>query len=310
MTKNELIEKIKKLLALSDSSNPNEASVALSRAQKLIEKYNIEFSELQTANGIGEIKLKPLSSLNTQTTMNIMLSIIKKAFGIEPILLTTNSKVTTVVLVGPDELMESCDYIFTVLSRYADKAIKDYEKIVEAEVLIESFHNEALIASIKKYVPTFFRMVYEPLKAAIKEQSENKIVINDEIYNDNQKRISKLFKEYRNEAYNFISYGRVCELKKIYSSMIKEKKNGFIRGYFSSIERKIAFCPMTESQEKNITAYIQNSYPNLTQGRCRSLGRNKAAFDAYQRGLSEGSKISLNSAIKDRSPKIDVIGMT
>ena len=42
MNKSELIEKIKKLLALSDSSNPNEAAIALSRAQKLMEKYKIE----------------------------------------------------------------------------------------------------------------------------------------------------------------------------------------------------------------------------------------------------------------------------
>ena len=37
MTKDELVEKIKKILALAESSNPNEAAVALQRAQKLME---------------------------------------------------------------------------------------------------------------------------------------------------------------------------------------------------------------------------------------------------------------------------------
>lgn len=47
MTKEELITRIKKLLALSDSSNPNEAAIALSRAQKLMQQYHIEMSELE-----------------------------------------------------------------------------------------------------------------------------------------------------------------------------------------------------------------------------------------------------------------------
>ena len=95
MTKAELIEKIKKLLALSDSSNPNEAAVALSRAQKLMEKINIESKEVNSENGIDEIKLKTLSSINTQIIMSKLLNIIRKAFGIEFILHTTNSKVTS-----------------------------------------------------------------------------------------------------------------------------------------------------------------------------------------------------------------------
>ena len=50
MIKEELIDKIKKLLALADSSNPNEAAVALSRAQKLMERYNIEAVDLKIEN--------------------------------------------------------------------------------------------------------------------------------------------------------------------------------------------------------------------------------------------------------------------
>mgnify|MGYP003589530053 CR=1 FL=1 len=49
MTKEELITRIKKLLALSDSSNPNEAAIALSRAQKLMQQYHIFFFKQKTA---------------------------------------------------------------------------------------------------------------------------------------------------------------------------------------------------------------------------------------------------------------------
>lgn len=46
MTKEELIVKIKKLQAMSESSNPNEAAMALSRIQKLMETYSLEASDL------------------------------------------------------------------------------------------------------------------------------------------------------------------------------------------------------------------------------------------------------------------------
>lgn len=47
MSDPKIIEKIQKLLALADSSTPNEASAALVRAQALMEKYNISLSEVE-----------------------------------------------------------------------------------------------------------------------------------------------------------------------------------------------------------------------------------------------------------------------
>ena len=91
--------------------------------------------------------------------------------------------------------------------------------------------------------------------------------------------------------------------------MVSAKKNGFIRGYFSSIERNISFYPLNQEVEDSITAYIENAYPNLVLSRPKGIARNRAAFDAFQRGLNEGRKVSINTTIKDYAPKIDAIGI-
>ncbi len=47
MTKEEAIEKAKKLIALSQSDNPNESVAAIAAAQKMLAKFEIEMAELQ-----------------------------------------------------------------------------------------------------------------------------------------------------------------------------------------------------------------------------------------------------------------------
>jgi hypothetical protein len=309
MNKSELIEKIKKLLALSDSSNPNEAAIALSRAQKLMEKYKIEAAELNLGNDIGEIMLKPLSALTTQTSMNLLLSIIKKAFGIESILHTRNSKIQTVSLIGPTDLLECCEYIFTVLSRQAAAAIGNYSSTIECEVLLETFQNPRLLLAIEQHVPIFYRIAIEPFFCFLQVISEELNLTETKIDYNYLKGISKRFKDARNEAYKNLPEWRVTELKRLFSSKVKEKKNAFILGYFKSIEKKIEEYALTEKTENSITAYISHKYPALTQSRKHYMSSSKAAIEAYQKGVNEGSKVTLNSAIKDRAPRIPEVEM-
>ena len=46
-----ILDKIKKLLALSTSSNPNEAASAAAKAQVLLAQYNLELSQVETHSG-------------------------------------------------------------------------------------------------------------------------------------------------------------------------------------------------------------------------------------------------------------------
>jgi len=46
-----ILDKIKKLLALSTSSNPNEAASAAAKAQALLAQYNLELSQVEAHGG-------------------------------------------------------------------------------------------------------------------------------------------------------------------------------------------------------------------------------------------------------------------
>lgn len=57
VTLDQIADKIRKLLALSKSSNPNEAALAASRAQELLFKYKIDMSRVEkTAKGVVGLK--------------------------------------------------------------------------------------------------------------------------------------------------------------------------------------------------------------------------------------------------------------
>ncbi len=47
MTREEAIEKARKLMALGDSENEHESALAMARAQALLERFEIELADLQ-----------------------------------------------------------------------------------------------------------------------------------------------------------------------------------------------------------------------------------------------------------------------
>lgn len=67
MNRTEVIEKIKKCLALSQSSNEHEAVLALKQAQALMKKYNLDHAELKYAD-VGELELDYVGGQNNEAT--------------------------------------------------------------------------------------------------------------------------------------------------------------------------------------------------------------------------------------------------
>lgn len=53
----DIIERVKKLLALSQSSNINEASAAAAKAQELIERYRLDLASVQVENNEAEVEI-------------------------------------------------------------------------------------------------------------------------------------------------------------------------------------------------------------------------------------------------------------
>mgnify|MGYP001809597840 CR=1 FL=1 len=59
MTRARIIERVRKLLALSNSSNEHEAALAAAHAQRLLSEHNLAMSELEVQEeGAGEVELQ------------------------------------------------------------------------------------------------------------------------------------------------------------------------------------------------------------------------------------------------------------
>ena len=66
-----ILERIKKFLALSQSSNPAEAAIALSRAQKLMQEHSISIEDVNLSS-VTEIELLALPALRAKHLMGLL----------------------------------------------------------------------------------------------------------------------------------------------------------------------------------------------------------------------------------------------
>ncbi len=303
MDKKELIEKIRKLLALSDSSNPNEAALALSRAQKLMQKYSIEKSELSISDGVSEIEIKPRSSINTKLCLNLLVSVIKKSFGIEALFHCSRQRIKSVTFIGPSDILESCEYIFVLLSRQTTTAIKRYRDIIYAEVFLEILSSPQFTLTVATEEPYFYKEFYENL--LVKEKDLRNTLLEPykkENFAYLEQISSKLERDYKKYIKNTSLFFE-NNFNHIVSVMIRRRKKGFIRGYFLSISRKIEEFSLNSKIQEEINLYIENKYPSLVEGRNVSKYMNASEYDAYKKGITEGDKVEINSAIKNNAVK-------
>ncbi|MFW6310614.1 MAG: DUF2786 domain-containing protein [Nanoarchaeota archaeon] len=74
-----IMEKVNKLFRLSNSSNPHEASLALERAKDILDKYNLEFYEIEEASSdVTEETI--LSAGRISNWKKVLINIISKFF--------------------------------------------------------------------------------------------------------------------------------------------------------------------------------------------------------------------------------------
>lgn len=120
-----ILDKLKKLLALSKSDNPHEAALALQRAQKLMGAYGISQSELELADFGEEIsEFWPVGGQRPPAYMMGLLGIIRTAFGVESIILSGLK--TRITFCGPQTRAGLAAYTFEVLARQLIRARRAY----------------------------------------------------------------------------------------------------------------------------------------------------------------------------------------
>ncbi|EBU8699423.1 DUF2786 domain-containing protein [Salmonella enterica] len=123
--KDKIIRRLKKLMALTGSSNANEASAALARAQKLMETHGVTQDDIEILDINESIcDYWPVGASNPPRYMAYLLQVIKGAFGVDCILLGGCG----VSFYGLYNRPELAAYTFEVLGRQLIKARKDFIK--------------------------------------------------------------------------------------------------------------------------------------------------------------------------------------
>lgn len=121
-----LLDRVKKLLELSKSSNPNEAAIALARAQKLMQEHSISVDDI-TLSDIIEKKEDIPSSLRDKVLFTRLAAIVGKSFGLEWFFTHDyNYSYKHVTFIGPKDRLESACYTYTILSRQAANVKKQF----------------------------------------------------------------------------------------------------------------------------------------------------------------------------------------
>lgn len=127
LNRQQIFEKIKKLLALSHSSNSSEAAIALSRAQKLMKEHSITLDDINL-NSITELELDAPSALRAKHLIGLLGSIISSAFGLDYFFHTVNGKINSIIFIGAKDRIEAAGYAFTLLSRQICVIKKEFAK--------------------------------------------------------------------------------------------------------------------------------------------------------------------------------------
>ncbi len=129
MTRDRIIERVRKLLALSNSSNEHEAALAAAHAQRLLAEHNLAMSELDLQEeGAGESELKVAKTV--AKWLSALFATVADAFDCFPVVTTTSSESRLRFIgVGDDPSVASCtlEYLIKELRRLASLYLRNTE---------------------------------------------------------------------------------------------------------------------------------------------------------------------------------------
>lgn len=124
MDRKSVMGKIRKCLALSESSNENEAAAALQHAYKLMEKYGISLNDIELSQ-IEEIMSASFKVQKPPVYYCHLAKGIADIFGCETILVRKWAS-SRIVFIGLGFNAEVASYAFDVLRKQLDKGRKNY----------------------------------------------------------------------------------------------------------------------------------------------------------------------------------------
>lgn len=129
MTRERVIEKVRKLLALSSSSNEHEAALAAAHAQRLLAEHNLSMSELEVREeGAGEVVVQVARTV--PKWLSSLFATVANGFDCFPIVTTTAAcSRLRFIGVGEDPAVASCtlQFLMKELRRLATVYVRSTE---------------------------------------------------------------------------------------------------------------------------------------------------------------------------------------
>ena len=273
MTKDELITRIKKLLALSDSSNPNEAAIALSRAQKLMQQYKIEMQDLEESV-ISERGIEISRGMKNIKNLSLVGSILTKVMGVEFIYQTSRSgSVQKVSMIGPKESLESCEYIFVILIRSVMTAKKNYTEKICLHILDYILNEPELREALSD----------NPLVRTRLDELEQQRDLYDGAYSDVVRNMK------------FLCFDPTFDY--VFKKLKRELPDSFMFGYFQAVYARVAEFVQDDELKDAIEKFKQGNYKDL---KIKSTKKRSIHSSAYSEGCEQGEKVNLMNAVHDQ----------
>jgi hypothetical protein len=106
-----ILDKIKKLLALSTSSNPNEAALAAARAQELLMKHNLTMSQIET-HGQESKYCEAFVKTGSRVWRQLLLTAIAQSNFCDVVY---NPQIKSAALIGEPHNQEVVTYLYSYL---------------------------------------------------------------------------------------------------------------------------------------------------------------------------------------------------
>lgn len=129
MTRERVIEKVRKLLALSSSNNQHEAALAAAHAQRLLAEHNLSMSELEVQEeGAGEVAIEVAKTV--PKWLSSLFATVANGFDCFPIVTTSEScSRLRFIGVGEDPAVACCtlQFLMQELRRLATAYLRSNE---------------------------------------------------------------------------------------------------------------------------------------------------------------------------------------
>lgn len=160
MEKTPIIEKIKKLLALANSSNEHEAALAASHAQRLLSEHNLAMADIEAAHKPDKAdKVEAAVSKTLPKWLRHLSAGVSTAFDCQAIHHPATGKMTFIG-VGAD--VQIAAYTFTYLDRTVRKLCANYMK-QHVDPTLANRHRELLRQS-------YYLGAVSTINASLREQ--------------------------------------------------------------------------------------------------------------------------------------------